>query len=102
MPDLHTDDYIDVGFQLADRFQTTIDSEQSAASERKAAHDDAEYKRSLDRSLLSPTWLSVQDWESLQRERKLAQGFSVIGLRALIYAVQSPSFWQNALSEVQK
>ncbi|KAG9581709.1 hypothetical protein KCU86_g11802, partial [Aureobasidium melanogenum] len=81
--------------QLADRIETVIDKENFEASERRARYGDVESKMSLNRSTFFPTCLPLEDWELLQREWKLAQGFSILGLRALTYALQARSFWES-------
>ncbi|KAG9965394.1 hypothetical protein KCU61_g1709, partial [Aureobasidium melanogenum] len=78
MPHHHEDDYIELECQLTDRIQTVIDKENFEAS-------------------FFPTCLPLEDWELLQREWKLAQGFSILGLRALTYALHARSFWEKRL-----
>ncbi|KAG9678025.1 hypothetical protein KCU99_g2360, partial [Aureobasidium melanogenum] len=92
MPNCH---YIELECQLADRIQTVIDKENFEASERRARYGDVESRMSLNRSTFFPTCLPLEDWELLQREWTLAQGFSILGLRALTYALQARSFWEK-------
>lgn len=89
MPNHHEDDYIEVESQLADRIQTAIDKEMFEANERRTRFGDGQSRMLLDRSSFFPNRLPPEDWELLQREWKLAQGFSVVGLRALTYALYS-------------
>lgn len=89
MPNHHEDNYIEVESQLADRIQTAIDKEMSEANERRARFDDGQSRMLLDRGSFFPNRLPPEDWELLKREWKLAQGFSVVGLRALTYALYS-------------
>ncbi|KAG9599813.1 hypothetical protein KCU77_g1975, partial [Aureobasidium melanogenum] len=97
MPTHHEDDYIELECQLADRIQIVVDKENFEASERRARYGDVESRMSLNRSSFFPTCLPLEDWELLQREWKLAQGFSILGLRALTYALHAGSFWEKRL-----
>lgn len=90
MSDYHEDDNIKC--QLAECIKTVIDKEIFEASEWEVRYGDRESKMSLERSTFFPTLLPLEDWELLQREWKLAQGFSVIGLRALTYALHDRFF----------
>ncbi|KAH0373220.1 hypothetical protein KCU65_g542, partial [Aureobasidium melanogenum] len=95
MPDHHEDDYVELEYQLTDRIQIVIDKEIFEASERRVRYGDRESKQPLGRSTFFPDLLSLEDWKLLQKEWKLAEGFSVIGLRALTYALHNLYFWEE-------
>ncbi|KAH0354212.1 hypothetical protein KCU81_g1102, partial [Aureobasidium melanogenum] len=95
MPDHHEDDYVELEYQLTDRIQIVIDKEIFEASERRVRYGNRESKMSLNGSTLFPDLLSLEDWKLLQNEWELAQGFSVIGLRTLTYALHNLYFWEE-------
>ncbi|KEQ89467.1 hypothetical protein M438DRAFT_6926 [Aureobasidium pullulans EXF-150] len=93
-PVRYTEDYLGFDHQTEALIQKIVEREASVLESKMAAHAGSEYHKSLGHDAFLTPWLSVKDWILLKEEWNRAEGFSIVGLRALSYAFGSTEFWE--------